>query len=263
MSTTEGQITRHGITIQSHRRSQFSRPGWLNTYMNDVGTARPAWMSGAISRGGQNRPIWASQLVGGDEIFIHDLHRGYSRYPGRIGTHLNLNLDTNLEGKYHHFTVDCSVSGVARYSHWGLNRGARKGNLTVRVRAWSNSNALILDWGSVSTNWENGVFGGDAISGWTPYWNPWSRHFNLGQPIRRVLVNTRLITGNEQFHDVGDRSNGSGWNPWHVIGAHHQYNYFDIIGINEGSSTQTLEMERRVDVKNGAENTLSWRKGFI
>ncbi len=270
MAERHGQIARHGITVQAMNDIPIA-PGWLGDYVNDA-VGLPNTITAAAQARGQRAPFWVSDLKDGQRIFIHDLHRGYTRYPRRWDQVIDLNLDTHLNGDYNSFNVDASVSNVARASHRGLDHGARRGNLSIRVRAWNTSGSLILDWGSITSNASEGVFTGYAISGWTYYWNPWERTFNLGQPIGRVLVNTRIVMGSEEYHSEGDRSNGGGWNPVHEIGAFERYNYFDLIGINEGQKSlnsigQPLEYERRADVTvrggNRSFNTISSRKNYI
>jgi len=267
MANRHGQIARHGITIQAMNDIPIV-PGWLGSYVNGA-VGLPNTLIAAAQSRGHRAPSWVSNLRDGQRIFIHDLHRGYTRYPARWNQTIDLNLDTHLNGDYNGFNVNASVANVARASHRGLDLGAVRGNLSVRVRAWNTSGSLIHDWGNLT----QGLFGGYSISGWTSYWNPWEITFNLGQPIGRVLVNTRIVMGSEEYHDVGDRSNGRGWNPNIQIGAFENYNYFDLIGINEGQESHrgntgnALEYERRADVtirgNNRHFNTISSRKNFI
>jgi hypothetical protein len=275
MANWDGQVARQGITVQGLGKQRLE-PGWLSNYVrNAVGIPNSA--SAALQKNGVKQPILASQVPDGELVYIHDLHRGYTRYPRNRGQVINLSLDVDLNGyNIREFSVDLSVMSVARHSDKGLNRGATAAYMSAQIIAWDENNTRWLDYGGLGTVPENNIFSPNgtrpyAISGWLPYWYPWEMKFSHNLPITRVVVHTRLFTGGESYHSVGDRSNGSGWNPADIIGRYHQYRYTDLIGINEGGTWSSpkppLEYERRmlVNKRNDSTdiNTISSRKNYI
>tara|TARA_B100002019_G_scaffold268869_1_gene261191 strand:- start:869 stop:1687 length:819 start_codon:yes stop_codon:yes gene_type:complete len=272
MANWDGQIARHGITVQGFGRRRLE-PGWMSSYVRDA-VGVPNSMNAALDRNGVRRPILASQLPDGESIFVHDLHRGYTRYPRNRGQTINMSLDTNLSGyNAQEFSVDLSIMNVARYSDRGLDKGATRAWIHANIKAWDLNGNLWLDFRQLGTTIENSLHSNRqyAISGWTPFWHPWEMFFYHSPGIGRVVVHTRIFTGGESYHSVGDRSNGGGWNPTETIGRYHQYRYTDLIGINEGGSWNNplppIEYERRMVVDKRATgtsiNVISERKNHI
>lgn len=232
MARWDGQFARYGITVQA-QRNRTLQPGWMDGYVQR-GTGIPGWMGQALINNGVGMPRWASQIPDGREIYIYDLHRGHSRISGHGDRRLDLNADINIGGMSNRFVVDVSAANVNRRSNKGLNNGARRGNITCRIRAWASDNGqLLIDQGSITSNVSDGIYKGPyKVSGWDNYWHPWSRTITASRAVGRILVNIRVIFGVEDYHSIGDGSPNGNWNPHHTIGAYYQYNYFDLIHIN-------------------------------
>lgn len=238
MANRHGQVARHGITIQA--QSVFKPAvGWMGDFVRQAGGNAPEWLTTTLARGGVSTPRWLSDVPERRRILCYEQHKGYSRYPGRRRINIYENVDINLGGMSNSFGVDASIGGVNRASHQGLDQGAVRGNMYIRVRAWNTDGNLVVDDNRLSS----AQFGYPRISGWsTTTLHRWNREYVSSTPIGRVIVNQRIYTGDENWHDVGDRSPSSGWNPGATIGQYYGINYYGILGINQkGSITRTRE----------------------
>jgi hypothetical protein len=236
MANVHGQVARHGITIQTE--SRFSPAvGWLSDFTRQSGGTVPSWVGTTLTNGGISIPRWMSDVPERRRVLSYEKHRGYSRYPGRRNITINESLDVNLQGMSTRFSVDASIGGVRRASHKGLDQGARRGNMTIRIRAWNTNGQLVVDDNRLSS----GQFPHPHISGWSPRnLYRWEQEYTSTSPIGRVLVEQNITTGSENFHDVGDRSPGGSWNPTENIGRYYPFNYYSILGANEQGSVNRV-----------------------
>jgi len=229
MANRHGQVARHGLTLQAE--SVFKPAiGWLSDFIRSSGGRPGEWISMSLSRGGVSTPRWLSDVPERRRIISREKHKGYSRYPGRRRINLHETLDYNLNGFSTSFSVDASIGHVYRASHQGLDQGAQRGQMYIRVRAWSTSGNLLVDDNRSSS----GQWGYPHISGWsTRALYRWENLYSTGQPVGRVLVEQRIYTGDENWHDPGDRSPNRSWNPNYSIGRYYSFNYFGILRIDQ------------------------------
>lgn len=215
MAQWHGQVARYSLVVQGVQTVKLM-PGWGSVYQREYSSV-PGYFSSALNAHGLARPLWGSDIPDTTIVRSAECHHGHSRYPYNADQTYTEVIDTNFEGVTTRIHVAGSIANVGRGSHQGLDQGARRGVQYIRVRIWNTAGTLVRDTGEFKTH---------EWSGWDPAWRPWGAEYSVGQSIGRVVVNQRIFTGAENYHDSLHAQPGA------TIGGYYPMNFFGVLGWN-------------------------------